>query len=54
MGTSASYAKELAKKKGYTTYVSKVPEDDVLFGYRDSYICYDPDNGVQCAVLLLL
>ena len=54
MGTSASYAKELAKQKGYTTYVSKVPEDDVLFGYRDSYICYDPDNGVQCDSILSL
>ncbi len=54
MGTSESYAKELAKQKGYTTYVSKVPEDDVLFGYRDSYICYDPDNGVQCDSILSL
>ena len=46
-GTSPEYAKALANKKGYTTYVSKVETDDVSFGYKDSYVCYDPAEGLH-------
>jgi len=47
MGTSPEYAKALANKKNNPTYVSKVPENDVSFGYKDSYVVYDPDEGLH-------
>ena len=46
-GTTAAYAKALANKKGYPTYVSRVAEDDVSFGYKDSYDMFEPDGGLH-------
>ena len=47
VNTSPDYAKALANKKKCPTYVSKVPESDVSFGYKDSYVTYDPDEGLH-------
>jgi len=47
VGTSPDYAKSLANKKKYPTYVSKVPESDVSFGYKDSYVMYEPNEGLH-------
>lgn len=54
MGTSPDYAKALANKKKHPTYVSKVPENDVRFGYIDSYVTYDPDEGLHGDSILAL
>ena len=54
MGTTSDYAKALANKKGYSTYISKVAEDDVSFGYKDSYIICDPDEGLSGDSILSL
>jgi hypothetical protein len=47
MGTSAEYAQALADKNKRTTYVSKVAENDVTFGYTNSYQCYYPEEGID-------
>ena len=47
VGTTKEYAQALANKQKYPTYVSKVPESDVSFGYKDSYEIYDPDAGLH-------
>ncbi len=44
-GTTVAYAKALANKKGYPTYISRVAEDDISFGYKGTYDMYVPDNG---------
>ena len=54
VGTSADYAKQLANSKGRTTYVSKVAEDDVSFGYKDSYVCYEPNDGLHTDSIMSL
>ena len=47
VGTTKEYAQALANKQKRSTYVSKVPESDVSFGYKDSYEIYDPDEGLH-------
>ena len=54
VGTSADYAKQLANRKGCTTYVSKVAEDDVSFGYKDSYVSYEPNEGLHTDSIMSL
>lgn len=54
LGTSPDYAKQLANSKGYTTYISKVPESDVSFGYTDSYDCYTPDGSLATDSIMSL
>jgi hypothetical protein len=47
MGTSSDYAQSLANRKKHSTYVSKVPVDDVSFGYTGSYLTFNPDEGLH-------
>jgi len=47
VGTTKEYAQALANKQKRPTYVSKVPESDVSFGYKDSYDIYDPNEGLH-------
>ena len=54
MGTDSLYAKQLANKKGYCTYISKVDKDDISFGYKDSYDRYCPDNSLAGDSILTL
>ena len=40
MGTDSLYAQQLANKRGYCSYISKVPENDLCFGHKGYYDRY--------------
>ncbi len=46
MGTDSLYAKQLADKRGYCTYISKVPENDICFGHTGYYDRYVPEGSL--------
>ncbi len=46
-GTTRDYAMALAKQQNAPVYVSKVDNDDVNFGFNDTYDVYLPSEGLR-------
>lgn len=46
MGTDSLYAQQLANKRGYCSYISKVPENDLCFGHKGYYDRYAPEGSL--------